>query len=209
VRAASQTGLRPPREILLAEKRHANVTDKSIPYSFTARDGEHLAGQTVLLPPRSLLVVHGKGGRTRLVPLNSKALRIVEALVGDLATGDYLFANKGGVPFASIKKGFQSACQRAGVKDFHPYDLRHTFATRLQERYVPNSTISALLGHSRPLKGFGQESRVTAGYSHATWEVMCRAVESLEYEPAEILVFGAGSGKIRENGEKVPLVRAG
>ena len=27
---------------------------------------------------------------------------------------------------------------------------------------------------------------------------MCRAVESLEYEPSEIVVFGTGSGKIRE-----------
>ena len=26
---------------------------------------------------------------------------------------------------------------------------------------------------------------------------MCRAVESLEYEPSEIVVFGAVSGKIR------------
>ena len=27
---------------------------------------------------------------------------------------------------------------------------------------------------------------------------MCRAVESLEYEPTEMVVFGAVSGKIRE-----------
>jgi hypothetical protein len=54
-----------------------------------------------------------------------------------------------------------------------------------------------LLGHVRPLKGFGQESRVTVGYPHTTREAMCRAVESLEYEPSEIMVFGARSGKIR------------
>ncbi len=69
--------------------------------------------------------------------------------------------------------------------------------------------ISALLGHSRPLKGFGQESRVTAGYSHATWEAMCRAVESLEYDPAEIVIFGSGSGKIRENGAREERALAG
>lgn len=192
-----QTGLRPRREVLLAEKRHANLSDKQRSYTFTARDGEHLAGQTVILPPRSLLVVHGKGGRTRIVPLNSKALSIMEVLVGDAATGDYLFANREGEPFGSIKKSFQAARRRAKITNLRPYDLRHTFATRLQERYVPNSTISSLLGHVRPLKGFGQESRVTAGYSHTTWEAMCRAVESLEYDPAEIVVFGARSGKIR------------
>lgn len=152
----------------------------------------------VILPPRSLLVVHGKGGRTRIAPLNSKAFAIVEVLVDDAATGDYLFANRGGVPLGSIKKGFQAACRRAKITNLRPYDLRHTFATRLQERYVPNSTISALLGHSRPVQGFEQESRITAGYSHATWEAMRRAVESLEYDPAEIVVFDAGSGKSRE-----------
>src|SRR5947209_3377971 len=193
-----QTGLRPPREILLAEKRHANLSDNPRPYTFTPRDGEHLAGQIVILPPRSLLVVHGKAGRTRIVPLNAKAFGILEVLVSDAATGDYLFANKDGQPFASIKKGFTSACRRAKITNLRPYDLRHTFATRLQERYVPNSTISALLGHVRPVRGFGQESRVTVGYSHTTWEAMCRAVESLEYEPSEIVIFGAVSGKIRE-----------
>jgi integrase len=193
-----QTGLRPPREILLAEKRHANVMDARRPYTFTHRDGAHLEGQTVILPPKSLLVVHGKAGRTRVVPLNSKALGVVEVLVADAATGDYLFANREGEPFGSIKKGFQAACRRAKITNLRPYDLRHTFATRLQERYVPNSTISALLGHVRPVKGFGQESRVTVGYSHTTWEAMCRAVESLEYEPSEIVVFGAVSRKSRE-----------
>jgi integrase len=204
-----QTGLRPPTEILLAEKPHANTSDRPVPYTFTLRDGEHLAGQNVLLPPRSLLVVHGKAGTTRIVPLNSAALKIVEVLVDDVVTGDYLFADKNGEPFGSIKKGFQSACQRAGVKNLRPYDLRHTFATRLQERYVPNSTISALLGHSRPLQGFGQESRVTSGYSHTTWETMRRAVESLEYEPSEIVVFGARSGKIRDNGAHETRVQTG
>lgn len=193
-----QTGLRPPKEILLSEKSHANVSDKPKPYTFTRRDGEHLEGQTVILPPRSLLVVHGKGGRTRMVPLNATALVTVEVLVSDAATGDYLFANRDGEPYGSIKKGFQAACRRAKISNLRPYDLRHTFATRLQERYVPNSTISALLGHSRPVQGFGQESRITAGYSHATWEAMCRAVESLGYDPAEIVVFGAGSGKSQE-----------
>ena len=43
---------------------------------------------------------------------------------------------------------------------------------------------------------------MTVGYSHTTWEAMCRAVESLEYEPEDIVVFGAVSGKIREKSAK-------
>ncbi|HEX8844704.1 MAG TPA: tyrosine-type recombinase/integrase [Pyrinomonadaceae bacterium] len=99
----------------------------------------------------------------------------------------------------SIKKSFAAACKRAGIEDLRPYDLRHTFATRLEERYVHQHTISALLGHARPVSGFGHESRITPGYAHATWEALQRAVESLEYNPTEIVVFGSQSGKSQAN----------
>jgi integrase len=85
----------------------------------------------------------------------------------------------------TFKKGFAAACARAGIDDLRPYDLRHTFATRLQERYVHQYTISELLGHSQPVGGFGQASRITPKYSHTTWEAMQRAVESLEYDPSK------------------------
>jgi integrase len=98
-----------------------------------------------------------------------------------------------------FRKGFAAACERAGIDDLRPYDLRHSFATRLEERYVHQYTISALLGHARPVSGFGHESRVTPGYAHATWEAMQRAVESLEYSPTEIVVFGSQSGKSQAN----------
>jgi integrase len=193
------TGLRPPKEILLAEKAHVNLSDKPRPYRFTERDGQHLAGQRVIIPPRAILVVHGKDRSTRLVPLNNPAFNILEVLCGDVTTGDWLFANRDGQPIQRFKKGFAAACERAGIEDLRPYDLRHTFATRLQERYVHHYTISALLGHAQPVQGFGHESRITPGYSHTTWEAMARAVESLEYEPAEIIVFGSRSSKNRAN----------
>src|SRR5215210_8976938 len=95
----------------------------------------------------------------------------------------------------SFKKGFAAGCEKAGIENFRPNDLRHTFATRLEERYVHQYTISALLGHTRPVSGFGHESRITSGYAHATWEAIQRAVESLEYSAKEIVVFGSQSGK--------------
>ena len=185
------TGLRPPKEILLMEKRHINLTDRSVHYRFMERDGSHLTGQHIIIPPRALLVAHGKDGSTRLVPLNKTALDILTVLCGDKATGDYLFAHADGTPIKSIKKGFQRACERAEIDDLRPYDLRGTFATRLAERYVPmDPIISSLLGHTRAAEGFGQASRITPGYTQATWEAMVRAVESLEYPPEEIMIFG-------------------
>lgn len=195
------TGLRPPKEIMLAEKSHVNLADKSKHYKFTKRDGEHLVGQHIIIPPRAILVAHGKDGSTRLVPLNQTAQDILQVLCSDHSTGDYLFANRDGTPIKRFKKGFSSACTRAGIDNLRPYDLRGTFATRLAERYIPmDPIISSLLGHTRSSEGFGQASRITPGYAQATWEAMQRAVESLEYPPEEITVFGGQRDKIGTNG---------
>jgi integrase len=79
---------------------------------------------------------------------------------------------------------------RAEIEDLRPYDLRHTFATRLVERGVHHFVISALLGHAMPLTGFGFASRITPGYAHATWDAMVAAVESLEHpSPLKLNMF--------------------
>jgi integrase len=69
---------------------------------------------------------------------------------------------------------------RAGIEDLRAYDLRHTFATRLLERGLHHFAISALLGHSTPMTGFGFLSCMTPGYAHATWDTMVAAVATLE-----------------------------
>ena len=96
----------------------------------------------------------------------------------------------------SIKKDWQRACERAGIDNLRPYDLRHTFATRLVERYVPMAVISALLGHSMAHPGIHLEFRITPGYAHATWEAMQRAVESLEYAVPDLSIFQTNRDKI-------------
>jgi site-specific recombinase XerD len=105
----------------------------------------------------------------------------------------WLFA-KDSKPIKSIKKGFASACSRAGIDDLRPYDLRHTFATRLVERNVHVLIISESLGHSTLVSGFGFASCITPGYAHAAWDAMRRAVDSLQYVPVES-VFEQKSNK--------------
>jgi transposase len=58
--------------------------------------------------------------------------------------------------------------------------------------YVGLDPMEYSSGEKQRCSGLGR----TAGYSHATWEAMRRAVESLDYDPAEIVVFDAGPGKI-------------
>ncbi|HEV7892356.1 MAG TPA: tyrosine-type recombinase/integrase [Pyrinomonadaceae bacterium] len=167
------TGIRPPKEVLGVKKEHVNLSDQ-------ARYCK-VEGTDVLLPPGAVLVAKGKDGNPRVLPLNRVAREVFKLLVEDCTTGEWLFTNRDGGPMKSIKKGFAAACVRAGIEDLRPYDLRHTFATRLVERGVHHFVISALLGHSTPVTGFGYASRITPGYAHATWDAMVAAVESLEH----------------------------
>jgi integrase/recombinase XerD len=189
------TGTRPPKEALSIKKEHVNLSNEARYYRVEKVD--------VLIPPRAVLIVKGKDGKPRVLPLNRTAQNVFTILVGDSTTGEWLFTNRDGEPMKAIKKGFAAACVRAGIDDLRPYDLRHTFATRLLDRGVHQYVISALLGHAMPVAGFGHASRITPGYAHATWEAMVEAVESLEY-PATLLqsAFSVVKNQLRAGEER-------
>ena len=190
-RIVLNTGIRPPKEVLAIRKEHVNLANEARYCKVERRD--------VLIPPRAVLVAKGKDGRPRVLPLNKVAQRVFRSLVGDVTTGDWLFTNRDGEPMQAIKKGFAAACRRGGIENLRPYDLRHTFATRLLERGVHQYVISALLGHSAPRTGFGLGSRMTPGYAHVTWEPMVTAVDALTVGIGANPSFGLDSGKIPAN----------
>lgn len=192
-RIVLNTGIRPPKEVLEIKKEHVNLSDQARYCKVEQVD--------VLIPPQAVLVAKGKDGKPRVVPLNQSAGEVFKTLIDNEASDEWLFANKDGQPIKEVKKGWREACIRAGISDLRLYDLRHTFATRLLERGVHQYIISSLLGHSKSSLGFGA-SRITPGYAHVTWEIMVRAVESLEYPvPSLESVFGSRLGKILANAE--------
>jgi integrase len=196
------TGIRPPKKVLAIKKEHVNLSYEAYYYKVEQRNAlnNRVERTDVLIPPQSVLVARGKDGKPRVLPLNKTARRVFKILFEDTTTGEWLFTNRDGGPLKAIKKGFAAACERAEIEDLRPYDLRHTFATRLVERGIHHYVISALLGHSTPVTGFGHASRITPGYGHVTWDVMVAAVETLEY-PAPNLqqTFGSKSGKSLAN----------
>jgi integrase len=54
---------------------------------------------------------------------------------------------RNGKPIKSVRKGFDSACVRAGIKDFTFHDLRHTFNTNMRKAGVDQTVIMKLTGH--------------------------------------------------------------
>jgi integrase len=79
----------------------------------------------------------------------------------------------GGKPLASIKKAFQAASERSGVK-VTPYTLRHSAAVWLAESGVPMEEIAALMGHS--------DTRTTfANYAAFSPEYLRKASAALDW----------------------------
>jgi len=112
-----------------------------------------------------------KTGRTRTVPINSEARRILEAWALG-RKNDFVFYNHDtGKPFVDLKAGFALACRKTGISGVSWHTLRHTFASRLVERGVDIVTVQQLLGHSTVT--------VTMRYTHTNLDSKRAAVEKL------------------------------
>jgi len=103
---------------------------------------------------------YAKNGKTRTVPLNSVVRRALESLKAR-RTADYVFVKRDGARYTSVRNGFDTACQQAGLKDVTPHTLRHTFATRLIENGVDLRTVQELGGWSsiKMLERYGHVSQ--------------------------------------------------
>ncbi|WP_268823636.1 tyrosine recombinase [Yinghuangia soli] len=105
------------------------------------------------------VVLAGKGGKQRVVPLGSYAAEAVETylvrgrseLIGTGRGGPALFLNaRGGRP--TRQSGWtvlRSAAQRAGLEDeMSPHTLRYSFATHLLDGGADVRVVQELLGHA-------------------------------------------------------------
>jgi integrase len=93
-----------------------------------------------------------KGGklRRRTVPLNHDASMCVFAFHGASHQG-VVFRNAKGEAWGGRfepDRIMREATKAAGIVDFHPHDLRHTFASRLVAKGTDIRVVAELLGHA-------------------------------------------------------------
>jgi integrase len=93
-----------------------------------------LNAQTAFLPTT-------KNGTSRLVPLSSRAVSILEAL--KVNGGDNVFP----VSLAAMEAAFLKACRRSGIVNLHFHDLRHTATSRMAEKLPNVIELAAVTGH--------------------------------------------------------------
>lgn len=163
-------GARPPGQRLLL------VAALEILYATGLRVSELLAlPRGALAGDAALLLVRGKGGRERVVPLSEQAREAAAALVAaQTRPGRHLFAGRAGR--ALTRQGFalmlKQAALAAGIDPARvsPHVLRHSFASHMLARGADLRSLQLLLGHA--------DIATTQIYTHVLAERLQRLVEA-------------------------------
>jgi integrase/recombinase XerC len=108
------------------------------------------------LPDSTLTVRIGKGGKSRILPIGSKAVTAIknwlpQRAVKTPATEPALFVSTRGTRLGqrSIELRLEQWCKKKGIAEhIHPHMLRHSFASHLLESSQDLRAVQELLGHS-------------------------------------------------------------
>lgn len=118
-----------------------------------------------------------KNGKHGSIPLNAGAVAAIQRRLQHreqfCPDSPWVFSNRQGERVANVRKGFVSACQKAGIEDFHVHDLRHTCAAWLVQDGVDIRVVCELLRHS--------SIQVTMRYAHLSSKNVRDAVERLSH----------------------------
>jgi len=144
--------------------------------------------RSVLAGDARVLTIKGKGGRERLVPLNSTARAALDAYLG-LGHGEdddmapmlatrFLFASRsaeGHLTRQRFAQDLKDLAVAAGLdpERVSPHVLRHAFASHLLDRGADLRSVQQLLGHA--------DISTTQIYTHVLEERLKRVV--LEHHP--------------------------
>lgn len=108
------------------------------------------------LHDRSLIVLSGKGDKSRVLPIGSKAVQAINNWLQERAKNttiadNALFVTTKGKRLAqrSIELRLEQWCKKKGIQEHvHPHMLRHSFASHLLESSQDLRAVQELLGHS-------------------------------------------------------------
>src|SRR5215204_7789999 len=144
----------------------------------------------------------------RVVPLCDQ---VREAIARQLASGarpeDLVLPGPGGsngiprgarapLSTTNLRRVYKAAVEAAGAELAHldlrgPHDLRHTFATWLEDAAIPSRVIDELMGHAGGHRSGREGSAIGLRYRHTTPEMEARVVAAIEQRLATSLAAAA------------------
>jgi integrase/recombinase XerD len=108
--------------------------------------------RNAVAPDRPFLILRGKGGRERMVPISDRARAAVAAWRDDVAADrQWLFpSGKGHLSRIRLYQILKALAAEAGVPPdrVSPHVLRHAFATHLLEGGADLRALQSMLGHA-------------------------------------------------------------
>ena len=117
----------------------------------------------------------------RSVPLSKEASVIVHRQMANHPKSGFVFLNSDGVPFSSqgLRQRLQRWCERAGIRRYPTYSLRHAFASMQSDRGVNQISLATLMGHT--------SVRTTARYVTNSSDFHKHAVDDLAQQVEGLL----------------------
>ena len=107
----------------------------------------------------------------------------------------------------NYRRAYRLGVARAELPDLDPrgpHDLRHTFATWLEDGGVPARVIDELMGHGATSRsGQHQGSAMGAHYRHTTPEMAARVVEAVQQRLA--IVLEVAEQRLERNSDRSTL----
>jgi integrase len=171
-----------------------------------ARRGELLSilKSDVNIEQRYALLRETKNGRSRKVPLTTRALQVVTALMKECVSDDEpllkLTANALKIAF------FRRVVPLSGVRDIHFHDLRHESISRLAESGLFQLIeLQAISGH--------RDTRMLLRYAHLCSGNLAKKMDGIAQERTTKVYFHRGRKRVVESvssvlkgGEKEPRI---
>ncbi|MEO5359189.1 MAG: site-specific integrase [Nitrospirota bacterium] len=156
-----------------------NCDSHLYPIVITALNSGMRRGEILSLRWENIDLKHGfillditKNGERREIPINNTLRETLQGIERRLDIPFVFYSQNTGKPYQSVKKSFNTACRKSGIKDFHFHDLRHTFASHLVMAGVDITTVKELLGH--------KTLTMTLRYSHLAPAHKVKAVDILD-----------------------------
>lgn len=163
------------RKVITAEysDRYRNEFEVALHTGMRRSEQFTLGWDQTNLKTQQIHLLKTKNGSDRAIPLNSVAMAALERQYSISGKFERVFVTEDGKAFIrkAIRRWFDEAVVKAGIRDFTWHCLRHTFCSRLVMAGVPLKTVQELMGH--------KTIQMTARYAHLSPDYLKNAVEMI------------------------------